>query len=123
VDMLLFLNNKAFAFSNLAALINYCATFAVTFLLSLYLQQIKMLTPSQTGSILVAAPVVQALLSPVAGKLSDRFEPQFISSTGMVLTVIGLVLLIFSIATQALNMFFLSYFTGYRLRTFFFTER
>lgn len=95
VDMLLFLNNKAFAFSNLAALINYCATFAVTFLLSLYLQQIKMLTPSQTGSILVAAPVVQALLSPVAGKLSDRFEPQFISSTGMVLTVIGLVLLIF----------------------------
>ena len=54
-----------------------------------------MLTPSQTGSILVAAPVVQALLSPVAGRLSDRLEPQIISSAGMVLTVVGLVLLIF----------------------------
>jgi EmrB/QacA subfamily drug resistance transporter len=95
LDIHLFLNNKVFAFSNLAALINYCATFAVTFLLSLYLQHIKMLTPSQAGSILVAAPVVQALLSPVAGRLSDRFEPQIISSIGMVLTVIGLVPLIF----------------------------
>lgn len=95
VDIHLFLNNRVFAFSNLAALINYCATFAITFLLSLYLQHIKMLTPSQTGSILVAAPVVQALLSPVAGRLSDRIEPQTISSTGMVLTVIGLVLLLF----------------------------
>jgi EmrB/QacA subfamily drug resistance transporter len=95
VDVHLFLNNRVFAFSNLAALINYCATFAVTFLLSLYLQHIKMLTPSQTGSILVAAPVVQALISPVAGRLSDRLEPQILSSTGMVLTVIGLVQLIF----------------------------
>lgn len=95
IDIHLFINNRVFAFSNLAALINYCATFAITFLLSLYLQHIKMLTPSQTGIILIAAPVVQALLSPVAGKLSDHFEPQTISSLGMTLTVAGLVLLIF----------------------------
>lgn len=95
LDIHLFINNRVFAFSNLAALINYCATFAITFLLSLYLQHIKLLTPSQTGIILIAAPVVQALLSPVAGKLSDRFEPQTISSLGMALTVAGLVLLIF----------------------------
>jgi EmrB/QacA subfamily drug resistance transporter len=95
VDIHLFLNNKVFAFSNLAALINYCATFAVTFLLSLYLQHIKMLTPSHTGIILIAAPVVQAFLSPFTGKLSDRFEPQIISSIGMALTVTGLILLIY----------------------------
>jgi EmrB/QacA subfamily drug resistance transporter len=95
LDIHLFLNNKVFAFSNLAALINYCATFAVTFLLSLYLQHIRMLTPSQAGSILVAAPVVQALFSPLAGKLSDRFEPQIIASIGMALNVIGLIPLIF----------------------------
>ncbi len=95
VDIHLFLSNKVFAFSNLAALINYSATFAITFLLSLYLQHIKMLTPSHTGIILIAAPVVQAFLSPFAGKLSDRFEPQIISSIGMALTVTGLVQLIF----------------------------
>lgn len=95
LDIHLFLDNKVFAFSNLAALINYCATFAITFLLSLYLQQIKMLTPLQTGFVLIAEPVVLALFSPFAGRLSDRFEPQLISSLGMTLTVIGLLLLIF----------------------------
>ena len=95
VDIHLFLNNKVFTFSNLAALINYCATFAITFLLSLYLQHIKMLTPSQAGIILVSAPFVQAFFSPLAGRLSDRFEPQIIASIGMALNVIGLIPLIF----------------------------
>jgi MFS family permease len=95
LDIRLFLNNKVFAFSNLAALINYCATFAVTILLSLYLQHIKMLTPSQTGIILLAEPAVQALFSPLAGRLSDRFEPQIIASLGMALNVLGLIPLIF----------------------------
>jgi EmrB/QacA subfamily drug resistance transporter len=95
LDIHLFLDNKVFAFSNLAALINYCATFAVTFLLSIYLQHIKMLTPLQTGTILIAEPIVLALFSPLAGRLSDRFEPQIISSVGMTLTVIGLIFLLF----------------------------
>jgi EmrB/QacA subfamily drug resistance transporter len=95
LDLRLFLDNKVFAFSNLAALINYCATFAVTFLLSLYLQHIKLLTPSQTGIILIAEPAVQALFSPFAGRLSDRFEPRIIASIGMALNVLGLVPLMF----------------------------
>jgi nitrate/nitrite transporter NarK len=95
LNIRLIINNKVFAFSNLAALINYCATFAVTFLLSLYLQHIKMLTPSQTGVVLIAEPVVQALFSPLAGRLSDRYEPRVISSIGMALNVVGLIPLIF----------------------------
>jgi len=95
LNIRLFLDNKVFAFSNLAALINYLATFAVTFLLSLYLQHIKMLTPSQTGLVLIAEPVVQAFFSPIAGRLSDRYEPRIISSIGMALNVIGLIPLIF----------------------------
>jgi EmrB/QacA subfamily drug resistance transporter len=91
LDIRLFRDNKVFAFSNLAALINYCATFAVTFLLSLYLQHIKALTPSQTGIILIAEPAVQALFSPLAGRLSDRFEPRIIASIGMALNVLGLI--------------------------------
>lgn len=95
LDIRLFRDNKVFAFSNLAALINYSATFAVTFLLSLYLQHIKALSPSQAGIILIAEPAMQALFSPLAGKFSDRFEPRIIASIGMALNVIGLVPLIF----------------------------
>ncbi|HNY49953.1 MAG TPA: MFS transporter [Smithella sp.] len=106
MDIRLFLNNRVFAFSNLAALINYSATFVINFLLSLYLQNIKALTPAEAGLILIAAPAMQALISPFAGRLSDRFEPQIIASIGMALTVIGLVLLIFINGSTSINYVF-----------------
>jgi MFS family permease len=86
----LFAKNKVFAFSNLAALINYSATFAVGFLMSLYLQFIKGMTPQEAGIILIAQPIVQALFSPLAGKLSDRLEPRVVASIGMAFTALGL---------------------------------
>lgn len=95
LDVNLFRNSRVFAFSNLAALINYSATFAVGFLLSLYLQYIKGLTPQSAGLILVSQPVVQAIFSPFAGWLSDRIEPRIVASIGMALTTIGLFLLTF----------------------------
>ena len=91
----LFRHNIVFAFSNLAALINYSATFAVSFLLSLYLQYIKGFTPEKAGLILIAQPVMMAVFSPLAGILSDRIEPRIIASIGMTLTTVGLVMLVF----------------------------
>ena len=93
LELNLFRNNRVFAFSNVATLINYGATAAITFLLSLYLQYIKKLTPENAGLILVSQPVVQALFSPLSGKLSDRIEPRIVASTGMALTSVGLFLL------------------------------
>jgi MFS family permease len=87
--------NKSFAFSNLAALINYSATFAVTFLLSLYLQYIKALDPLSAGIILVAQPVMMAIFAPIAGKLSDKFVPQKLAAFGMALSTVGLLLFAF----------------------------
>lgn len=89
----LFRRNRVFAFSNLAAVINYSATFAVGFLLSLYLQYVKGFTVETAGFILVGQPAVQALFSPFAGRLSDQVEPRVVASSGMGLTVVGLFLL------------------------------
>jgi EmrB/QacA subfamily drug resistance transporter len=94
-EVKLFIENRTFAFSCVAALINYSATFAVTFLLSLYLQYIKGLSPQSAGLVLIAQPVIMAVFSPLSGKLSDRIEPRVIASLGMVLTMLGLVLLAF----------------------------
>jgi EmrB/QacA subfamily drug resistance transporter len=91
----LFRDNSVFRFSNLAALINYSATFAVTFLLSLYLQYIKGFTPEHAGLILVIQPIFQIICSPIAGNLSDRIEPRILASAGMAATVTGLMLLTF----------------------------
>jgi len=89
----LFRRNPVFALSNLAALLNYSATNAVSYFLSLYLQYIKGLSPQQAGLVLLAQPAMQAIFSPMAGRLSDRVEPRIVASAGMVLTVLGLVLL------------------------------
>jgi len=91
----LFRKNTVFAMSNLAALINYSATFAVGFLLSLYLQYNKGLSPRDAGIVLVAAPIVQAVFSPMAGRLSDRVEPRIVASVGMGLTAVGLFMFTF----------------------------
>jgi EmrB/QacA subfamily drug resistance transporter len=91
IDIGLFHRNKVFAFSSLAALINYAATFAVGFLLSLYLQKVRGLSPQEAGIVLVSQPAVQAILSPLAGRLSDRIEPRTVASIGMGLCFVGLV--------------------------------
>ena len=90
LDVRIFQTSTVFAFSNLSTLVHYSATFAVGFLISLYLQYIKLYTPQVAGMILMVQPVVMALVSPFAGRLSDRIEPRIVASIGMAMTVIGL---------------------------------
>jgi len=82
--------NMVFALSNIAALINYSATFAVAFLLSLYLQYTQGMSAQTAGIILIAQPIVMAIVSPLAGRLSDKIQPRIIASVGMALTAAGL---------------------------------
>lgn len=94
-DTKLFTHNKLFSFSNIAALINYTATFAIVFFLSLFLQKIKGLSPREAGSIIIAQPVMMAFFSPIVGKLSDRVQPRYLATTGMAMCAIGLAALAF----------------------------
>lgn len=94
LDLRLFTRNIAFAFSNLAALVHYSATFAVAFILSLYLQYIKALTAQEAGLILLSQPAMMAVFSPVFGRLSDRVEPRIVASIGMGMSVISLMMLL-----------------------------
>lgn len=83
--------NPAFALSNLAALIHYSATFAVGFLLSLDLQSVRGLDARQAGLVLLVQPILMAVLSPWAGRLSDRVQPRVVASWGMALSMMALV--------------------------------
>jgi EmrB/QacA subfamily drug resistance transporter len=95
MNLAIFSKNRTFLFSNIAAMINYGATFAVAVLLSLYLQFIRGFSAETAGIILVAQPVVQMIFSPLAGKLSDRIEPQVVATIGMAITALGLSFFIF----------------------------
>ncbi len=95
LDISLFARNVVFGLSNLAALINYSATSAVTFLLSLFLQTVKGLDPQHAGFILVAQPLMMAIVSPIAGRLSDSIEPRIVASIGMGIICVTLALIAF----------------------------
>jgi MFS family permease len=94
-DIRLIIRNRVFAFSGLAALINYSATSAIGFFISLYLQYLKGLDARTAGLIMISQPIAMTLLSPVAGKLSDKKNPGVIASIGMGITASGLILLCF----------------------------
>jgi len=85
--------NRVFLMSNAAALVNYAATFAVGFLLSLYLQYVRGFSAQEAGLVLVVQPAFMTALSPFAGRLSDRVEARVVASLGMGVTAAGLALL------------------------------
>ena len=86
----LFMRNKLFCFSNVAALINYTATSGIVLFLSLYLQKVQGLSPRDAGAVIIAQPVVMALFSPVVGRLSDRIQPRYFATAGMAICSVGL---------------------------------
>lgn len=90
LNIRLFSGNRTFTLSNLAALINYSATASVAFLMSLYLQYNRGFDPMTAGLVLIAQPVMMALFSPPAGRLSDIFEPRVVASAGMGITALCL---------------------------------
>jgi len=91
IDTKLFTNNRLFAYSNVAALINYSATSGIVFFLSLYLQKIQGFSPREAGTILIAQPVMMAVFSPVVGRLSDRIQPRYFATLGMTMCSMGLI--------------------------------
>lgn len=108
LDLAIFSQNRTFLFSNIAAMINYGATFAVAVLLSLYLQYIRGFSAETAGLILVAQPVIQTIFSPIAGRISDRTEPRIVATLGMAITTLGLLSFIFLVPETSLYIIIIS---------------
>lgn len=105
MDIRMFTENRAFTLSNAAALLNYGASASISYLISVYLQNVRGLGSDKAGLILIATPILQAILSPIAGRLSDKYSPYRLASLGMTLTCAGIVMLIF--LTEETSMLYL----------------
>jgi MFS family permease len=86
----IFFRNRVFRYASISALINYSATTSISFMLSLYLQYVRGLTPVKAGLILVAQSFIMALVSLWSGKLSDRIPAARVASIGMMIITAGL---------------------------------
>ncbi len=91
----MFTQNRIYALANLSAFINYAATFAITFMLSLYLQYVMGLEASHAGTVLVIQPVIMAVVASFSGRLSDKKNPRVLAAIGMGTSALGLLLLSF----------------------------
>ncbi len=95
IDVRIFASNMTYTLSNLTALFNYSATFALSYLISIYLQVVVGFSSQMAGIVLITQPLFMAVLSPRMGKLSDRVAPYKLASLGMGLCAVSLSFFIF----------------------------
>lgn len=95
LNVRLFSENRVFALSTLAAMINYSATSAIAFMLSLYFQYVRGMDARHAGMILLSQAVIQSVFALMSGRLSDKIVPSRLATIGMMIICIGLFGLIF----------------------------
>lgn len=100
-----FLKNPKFSSANFAALCAYLATFAVTTIVNYHLQYIKGFDSQMAGLILLVAPLLQVIMAPISGRLSDRINPQKLAAVGMFFGAISLAML--SMLNESSSLIFL----------------
>ncbi len=85
--------NVKFASSNLASLISYFATFVITYVLNYHFQYIMGMNSQSAGMILIITPFMMAILAPLSGRLSDKYDPQILAALGMICVTVAICIL------------------------------
>lgn len=89
----MFRESRVFSMSLATSLLMYASNFPLVFLMSLYLQYVKGLSPSHAGQVILVQALSMAIMAPLSGKLADRFEPRLVSTLGCVIVACGLYVL------------------------------
>ena len=103
LDVRLLASNKNYAFSNIASLLNYAFDAGLIYYLSIYLQLVKGFNPMISGAIMMGQPLFQAIVSPYAGRLSDKISSYKVATAGMALCAVGLFCFCFIGANTSLS--------------------
>lgn len=89
LDLSLF-RNRVFSGANYAALMNFMAMFAMTFLTPFYLQEILHLNVEHAGLILTVSPLIVFVMAPFSGTMSDRLGTRWLAFTGQTIVCLSL---------------------------------
>ncbi len=80
--------------SFLASFFQGLANFAVLFLITMYLQGVRALSPLDGALLLIPGYVVGSVIGPVAGRLSDRLGPVLPATAGLGIQIVAMLLYI-----------------------------
>ncbi|HEX6966658.1 MAG TPA: MFS transporter, partial [Gemmatimonadaceae bacterium] len=92
LDLRLF-QSRLFSASTASAVLNYICVYTVVFILPFYLIQGRGLGPARAGLVMTAEPIVMVVAAPLSGALSDRIGSRLLSTGGMAILGVGLLLL------------------------------
>lgn len=92
LDLGLF-RSRTFTVATASAIIVYLCLYSVSILMPFYLIQARGMSPDQAGLILSAQAVVMAVLSPLTGTLSDKIGSFWLTSAGLLVLILTMVLI------------------------------
>ena len=87
--------NRIFSHAMLASLSMYGGQYGLIFIIGLYLQYNKGLSPTEAGKMIMLQAVIMAILAPMSGRLSDNYKPWLLAAAGCCSASIGIALLLF----------------------------
>lgn len=93
IDLSLF-KDIPYAMGNVAAFLNAFMRISVVLLVSLYVQTVLHYNAATAGLEVLPVTVGMLIASPVSGSLSNRYSARFLSTLGLVISVVGLLILL-----------------------------
>jgi EmrB/QacA subfamily drug resistance transporter len=95
---------RVFSASVASALGSYIVTATIIFLLPFYLMQVRGFSVEHAGLLLTPIPLATAIVGPFSGSLSDRIGSRFLSTLGLLISMVGVLsFLSLSITTSTLG--------------------
>ncbi|MDB4884526.1 MAG: family efflux transporter permease subunit [Gemmatimonadetes bacterium] len=92
IDVKLF-RDRVFLSAVASLLCSMLALFAVGFMLPFYAEELRGFSAERTGLLLTPFPVAMAIVSPIAGALSDRVGSRWLAPLALTITAVALLLL------------------------------
>ncbi|WP_070329077.1 DHA2 family efflux MFS transporter permease subunit [Exiguobacterium aurantiacum] len=103
-----------FALASVIAMVNAVAMFSGMILTPAYVQSVRGISPLDSGLMLLPGAIIMGIMSPITGKLFDKFGPKLLSITGLTITAISTYML----ANVQLDSTYTYIVTTYTLRMF-----
>ncbi|TCI75842.1 DHA2 family efflux MFS transporter permease subunit [Exiguobacterium sp. SH0S1] len=103
-----------FALASIIAMVNAVAMFSGMILTPAYVQSVRGISPLDSGLMLLPGAIIMGIMSPITGKLFDKFGPKLLSITGLTITAISTYML----ANVQLDSTYAYIVTTYTLRMF-----
>lgn len=92
IDLSLF-RNRLFAAASVSKLLSFLALFSVSFLMPFYLEELRGLPTVRAGLLLTPLPLAMMLVAPISGSMADRIGTRLLSSVGLGVASVALVLI------------------------------